>query len=1481
MTIGKRRMLMLLLGTLLLSIAPSSTMAFTAGATPRPFQRQSTGPFSSFPEVPRPYQGGYVDPELLNSVGPTRVLIIASGSLPPNEVAKYTISSRAAPSFKGFYIMVGVMPAEDVEQLASDPRILAILKDRKVQYPVSTAFPEVQSLMETTKFTLGKQESRRKSFAGGSETTLREAVNITGAQKAWETYNVNGTGVTIAVVDTGVDYGALSLGYWDVVARDSAGYPAAFDADGECMAFTNITLRSYSTDADEFIPTKDTDPCVYFLGKVYKFSELELTDPPSKWPWDMEVTGIVSQSGNYHFGLMFQYLFGYDLFPVLVVDSTTPGVYDTVYLDLSFDWAWIELGDWPPDFSFTDERPLTTTGWTVAARDFTDDGIYDLSAGSLGYFLDIWALSPNPNDKGLVLKPIDPKGDYVVFVNDWFGHGTSCASCAVGRESEHSSAGPGMAPGAKVMGVTALYLGDIIEAELWASGFDLIPGTEGERSVRGYGTVYGTWNYTGNHKADIISNSWGVSEWAPRLIGLPWYDVLTVLEDVLTVSGYLDPEYPGTVIVHAGGNGAAGYGTFTEPAYATLPIGVGASTSLNYTKQNLGFAGGGYDDIISWSARGPTPLGNVKPDVVNIGAFGWAAEPVWSGRGDGSEAFDLFGGTSMATALTGGASALVIQAYNQTYGVEPAPESTKAIVKSSAKDLGYDAFLQGSGRVDAFSAVELALNASGVTVTSTATWDNIRPRIEYAWSTSYTSLGQPLLFKAPLGPIRDVDWFAGAIPPGGSTKAQFTVQNPTTQPVTANVTPVVYEQIGNTITYSGETFKLPSDWQDQDWMWGNLTVMELASMPPETELTVISLAVSYEHFDQDMNYRWNYRWGLYILDWIDSNENGIVEIGEVHQLNHGENAGTTNEVRLSFPFSKIRGQPVIFVFQKGGLDPIPFEIHVSHYERSNWTWVETPTTILVAEFSSETFTANLTVPADTPQGVYEGQIKIDITSPYNKTIVVPVSLVVPVVLSTGDLAYDITPPPTMKLYDSYRFNGYFDWMWGYESGDWKQWILDVQDSNVVAAFVSANWTRNMTDIDMLGINPMGVIVDEAVSPHLKEGCFEWDTRTKTTQEYVVLDTSILSNTLTGIYTVLLHNVLLNGTAFPETVTGRVELIKLAPRRLVSVTTRSGQSVRQNYTITTGRRLTNVAMLTSYPLTPFPVEITPPTVSELEAMNFTEFGVRVDVPEDTSEGEYPVIVYFTSSELPFQVYVLINVTVDNTSPTIGIVWPEEGAVLREAVTVEAYASDPSGIEKVEFEVGTTSTVIAFNNDTGHWAGRLDTRKLSDGINSIKVKAVDKAGNTAEKTVAVVVDNIPPSVRITSPRDEAELSGNVNITFAAADANLKQVQLIIDDSMYDVTFRTEFNWNTTKVGDGPHTIKLIAYDEASNMAETSVTVTTINTRLAVEATRRLYIAISAPIGLIIGIAVAWVMLKRKRAPAPAPQPASSAPPYSLKV
>lgn len=607
-----------------------------------------------------PYRN-FVDPELLNFTGFTRVIITIMDGMSLYDVSKYMASFRTTPSFNGFRLVRGLMSAESISRLKADSRVFSIMKDRQINYDTPVNFPVFSSLQDILKFSSRKMGSD-DSFLQKPETTLKDIVNITGAKKTWETYDINGTGTTIAIVDTGVDYGAPSLGYGDVVARDSAGYPATFDADGESIVLTNTTIsRTFTvTGTDTWLETNGTDPYVYlsFLAfepylivpPVVKWSELNGTH----FPFPMNITGIISKSGNYHFGLLIQYQIGASLFPVLVVDSVTAGVYDTVYVDLSFDWAWAStilpipyssyFGTWPPEFSFADETPVTATGKTVVAKDFTGDGIYDLSAGSLGYFLDVWESSPNEEDRGQILKPIASDGDYAVFVNDWFGHGTSCASCAAGRGLSIPYIYSGMAPGAKIMGIVALYMGDIIEADLWAAGFDLVPNSEGWRNVSGYGTVWGTWNYTGNHKADVISHSWGFSSWAEASLGMPWYSVSTVFEDALMVPDYIAPDYPGIVIVHAGGNGAPGYGTITEPAFATLPITVGASTSMNWTTQ-LGFAGGGHDEIIPWSARGPTPMGNVKPDIVNIGARGWVAGPVWYGIGDGSLAYELFGGT--------------------------------------------------------------------------------------------------------------------------------------------------------------------------------------------------------------------------------------------------------------------------------------------------------------------------------------------------------------------------------------------------------------------------------------------------------------------------------------------------------------------------------------------------------------------------------------------------------------------------------------------------------------------------------------------------------------------------------------------------------------------------------------------------------------------------------------------------------------------
>jgi hypothetical protein len=397
----------------------------------------------------------YIDPDLISMEEPTRVILIVGEGANFSQIATHMVSCRITPSFGGLRLIFGTVDADNIKFLASNKALFAILKDREAGLMNSphSALSQGNFLKDTKH--LQPDVGAPKESPSGAEShnvTMREVVKIMNATSVWDGYGITGDEVTIAIVDTGVDYGSLGLGYWDVIARDMLGYPAAFDADALCLAYTNITLTAFSNASGTFIPTASLDPLVYMSGSAYTFSELF----GDVFPSDMNVIGILADGQDCQWGVMFQRLFGLDLFPVLVVDSDIDGNYDTVYVDISFDWSWIPYwynqitgetwpfwsAPWPPDFSFADEIPLTVAE-PVGARDFTGDDIYDLSVSSLGYFLDVWGMSPNHDDRGLVLQPIDPNGNYTCFVYDFYGHGTSCASCAAGRDLGHPFFGDG------------------------------------------------------------------------------------------------------------------------------------------------------------------------------------------------------------------------------------------------------------------------------------------------------------------------------------------------------------------------------------------------------------------------------------------------------------------------------------------------------------------------------------------------------------------------------------------------------------------------------------------------------------------------------------------------------------------------------------------------------------------------------------------------------------------------------------------------------------------------------------------------------------------------------------------------------------------------------------------------------------------------------------------------------------------------------
>ena len=90
------------------------------------------------------------------------------------------------------------------------------------------------------------------------------------------------------------------------------------------------------------------------------------------------------------------------------------------------------------------------------------------------------------------------------------------------------------------------------------------------------------------------------------------------------------------------------------------------------------------------------------------------------------------------------------------------------------------------------------------------------------------------------------------------------------------------------------------------------------------------------------------------------------------------------------------------------------------------------------------------------------------------------------------------------------------------------------------------------------------------------------------------------------------------------------------------------------------------------------------------------------------------------------------------PTVAITSPANGATVEGQVTVTATASDPDGVQKVEFYDGAT---LKFTDTSAPYQWSWDTVPVSvvEGAHNISAKAYDNTAHTAQASIQVTVDN----------------------------------------------------------------------------------------------------------------------------------------------
>ena len=1050
---------------------------------------------------------------------------------------------------------------------------------------------------------------------------------ISKSDVAEKKYGYTGNGTTIAIVDTGVDFSNLDIQH--SLARDEINHPIMFDPDGQGVVLTNATFFAY-IDENQIIRNYSKPIPSHMTSSAYVtrdgvFLDVSQGGKGSKIPIynsffpqlgssiifngtlanDMKIGDnnrdyIKSKSGVYHLGVIYQGALSGPLariqaVPVLVVDSFQSGVYDTIIPDLSTSWEDYTRFDLKPgekpeyDFDFTDEKPIVLgSGKEFLVYDSNNDGKFDYSAGTIGaQVLDVYGVirnnSTNIHDSlnainGTILPTLDSKGEFFGLMADFQGHGTSSAASIVSRghqtygiyndTKKHSITG--VAPNAKIVPVKALWFGDTVYGWLWAAGFD------------NNGT---NWKFSGHPRVDIISNSWGVSTF-PTVEAAPGMDILSLVLSVLTAPHSLDDDYPGVTIVSSAGNSGHGYGTIGLPTASPFGISVGATTNNVYVgygpfkeQPRFGNTTVHHNHVVDFSSRGPSIIGDPKPDIMSIGAHGFTPSSVLSPTKDSKdEPISLFGGTSMSAPIVSGSAAIIMEAMkdkSKSYD----PFLIKNILMSSATDLKNDPFTQGSGLVDVSKALDYVNGTDGIFIVhNDKSYENLRKILQPSMkNVNSTEIGFDQ-FELPAKSIPMTSWFAGHLLPEERSTTTFTIENPSDDEIVVNIEPQKLSLIHKT-EYDGKTNPREQDpilnktgtyapnYVKLSDVKRHSTIDEFFDeknpIPANSELMVLNVNFPFENFmnktadvyADDLQIS-----SLYLYDWIDSDNDTKISSSELSMVNRAGSWGTVQELRVTDPNDKFDGIPLVGVYPvptkysywlgdtKINSTSIDYALSASYYQKERWSvlWTEQES-ITVPANGKSTVDVTLIPPKDLSTGVYQGFLNFESK---NHTVNAPVSFVskIPVDHNDSVIVFEGKDSDDV-MYGTGYTKGAFDMVNRYMAGDWRQFYFDVQDELINSAAIELSWEHEDTNLSVFVMDPSGKIIQTNVPSgvfghFLGWASLDWLGNSVFSQGggfYPVKNKDDTSTVLyvpinqTGTYSIMTHSTLFDGNSTTEPI----------------------------------------------------------------------------------------------------------------------------------------------------------------------------------------------------------------------------------------------------------------------------------------------------------------------------------------------------------
>ena len=171
----------------------------------------------------------------------------------------------------------------------------------------------------------------------------------------------------------------------------------------------------------------------------------------------------------------------------------------------------------------------------------------------------------------------------------------------------------------------------------------------------------------------------------------------------------------------------------------------------------------------------------------------------------------------------------------------------------------------------------------------------------------------------------------------------------------------------------------------------------------------------------------------------------------------------------------------------------------------------------------------------------------------------------------------------------------------------------------------------------------------------------------------------------------------------------------------------------------------------------------------------------------------------------------TVTIDSTGPSIALLSPANGSVIR-AGTVLSWNISDANLQNASYNNGTA--------DLGLGAPfQVSTAGYIDRNYNFTLFASDAAGNLASARFNFTIDSTPPQLLLLSPTNGSWVREGVTIDFGISDLHLSFLDARLDGS--PITLDPGFDYASNNLSDGNHTFMIVAADEAGNSRSLNAT------------------------------------------------------------